>query len=178
MMQDSLTNPRRRIPIGCSTDKELVAAVGRKDRDALESLSQMYFSRLACMLRRLLLPDEAIDAVIIETFSAVWALAEDLEEETKVSTWIIGIACRLAIQALRITPTRAFDPHDQLSAALLRLPLEQRLTLTLAYQMGLSIDEIGQTTESPAALVQARMTLARTSLRARALWASLWLHFH
>ncbi len=124
------------------------------------------------MLRRLLLPDEAIDDVIIETFSAVWTSAGDLQEETQVSTWIIGITCRLAIQALQITPTRAIDPRDQLSAALFRLPLEQRLTLTLAYQMRFSIDQISQATESPAAVVQARMALAQTSLRACALWDS------
>lgn len=126
------------------------------------------------MLRRPLLPDEAIDDVIIETFVAVWISAKDLGEKTRVSTWIVGIACHLAIQALRTTSTRAIHPDDQISAALFRLPLEQRLTLTLAYLMGFSIDEISQATESAAAVVQRRMTLARTGLRACALWDSPW----
>ncbi len=171
-MNGSLTDPGRRLSIGATTDRELAAAVGRRDRDALERLYGLYFPQLACMLRRLLLPDEAIDDVIIETFLAAWASAEDLEEETKVSTWIVGIACRLAIQALRITPSRVVDPYDQLSAALFRLPLEERLTVTLAYQMKFSIDEISQATESPTAVVQARMALARANLRARASWDS------
>jgi RNA polymerase sigma-70 factor (ECF subfamily) len=165
-MNSSLTDPGCWVSVEVTTDRELAAAVGRKDRRALERLYQMYFSRLACVLRRLLLSDETIDDVIIETFLTVWTSAEDLEKETKISTWIMGIACRLAIQTLRYAPARVIDPNDPLSAALLRLPLEQRLALMLAYQMGFSIDEISQATESPHALVRTRIALARTNLRA------------
>jgi RNA polymerase sigma-70 factor, ECF subfamily len=165
-MNGDLTSPVRWVSIEVTTDEELVASIRRGDRAALGGLAQIYYSRLVWMLRRLLLQDATIDEVINETFVAVWRSARDLDERTRASTWIIGIACRLAIQALRITATRVIRPDDQISAALLRLPLEQRLTVTLAYQMRLSIFEIGQITRSPAATVHARMALARTNLRA------------
>ncbi len=171
-MNDSLTNQGCRASIEVRTHRELLAAVRRRDRHALARLSQMYYPRLACMLRGLLLPDAAIEDVIIETFSTVWTSTEDLDDEPKGSTWIVGIACRLAMQALPITQTRVIDRNDRLSAALLCLPLEQRVTLTLAYHMRFSLDEICQATDCPAAIVENWMTLARTSLRTHALWNS------
>ena len=46
-----------------------------------------------------------------------------------------------------------------------RLPLEQRLTMELAYHMGHSIDEIAEITDCPAGTVKARMFHARDKLR-------------
>jgi RNA polymerase sigma-70 factor, ECF subfamily len=46
-----------------------------------------------------------------------------------------------------------------------RLPVEQRLTLELAYNMGHSLEEIAVITECPVGTVKARMFHAREKLR-------------
>jgi RNA polymerase sigma-70 factor, ECF subfamily len=45
------------------------------------------------------------------------------------------------------------------------LPVEQRLTLELAYQMGHSMEEIALITDCPVGTVKARMFHAREKLR-------------
>jgi len=46
-----------------------------------------------------------------------------------------------------------------------RLPVEQRLTLELAYHMGHSLEEIAAITDCPVGTVKARMFHAREKLR-------------
>jgi len=46
-----------------------------------------------------------------------------------------------------------------------RLPMEQRLTLELAYHMGHSLEEIAAITDCPVGTVKARMFHAREKLR-------------
>jgi RNA polymerase sigma-70 factor (ECF subfamily) len=52
-----------------------------------------------------------------------------------------------------------------LQHGLSRLPIEQRLTLELAYQMGHSLEEIAVITDCPVGTVKARMFHAREKLR-------------
>jgi DNA-directed RNA polymerase specialized sigma24 family protein len=54
---------------------------------------------------------------------------------------------------------------DRLESRLNHMPLEERVTLALAYQMGFSIDEISAITQVAPATVNVRMFQARTRLR-------------
>jgi hypothetical protein len=54
---------------------------------------------------------------------------------------------------------------EWLDAALARLPEEQRVTATLAYQMGFSVEEISRIMQSPIGTVKSRMFHARQNLR-------------
>lgn len=164
-------------------DSALLAAIGAGDRRALEELYLSYHRRLARFLSRFTPRYENVEEIINDTFMVVWQNAKDFRSASQVSTWIIGIAYRTALKSFRrqknhagtgsiedypeqtVDPTLAAEVHDWLKHGLSRLPIEQRLTLELAYHMGHSLEEIALITECPVGTVKARMFHAREKLR-------------
>ena len=164
-------------------DSALLVAVAAGDRRALEELYLSYHRRLARFLSRFTPRYENVEEIINDTFLVVWQSAKDFRNASQVSTWIIGIAYRTALksfrrqknhaaaQSLEDYPEQTVDPtfdaelNDWLSHGLSRLPMEQRLTLELAYHMGHSLEEIAAITDCPVGTVKARMFHAREKLR-------------
>jgi RNA polymerase sigma-70 factor, ECF subfamily len=64
-----------------------------------------------------------------------------------------------------IDPTFETETRDWLQHGMNQLPMEQRLTLELAYHMGHSLEEIAAITDCPVGTVKARMFHAREKLR-------------
>ncbi|MDP9090911.1 MAG: sigma-70 family RNA polymerase sigma factor [Pseudomonadota bacterium] len=164
-------------------DSALLVAVASGDRRALEELYLGYHRRLARFLARFTPRYENIEEIINDTFMVVWQNAKDFRNASQVSTWIIGIAYRTALKSFRrqknhsgdqrledhtaqtVDPTFDAEVHDWLEHGLSRLPIEQRLTLELAYHMGHSLEEIAVITACPVGTVKARMFHAREKLR-------------
>lgn len=164
-------------------DGALLVAVAAGDRRALEELYLSYHRRLARFLSRFTSRYENVEEIINDTFMVVWQSAKDFRNASQVSTWIIGIAYRTALKSFRrqknhavarsledypeqtVDPTFDAEVHDWLQHGLSRLPIEQRLTLELAYQMGHSLEEIAAITDCPVGTVKARMFHAREKLR-------------
>jgi RNA polymerase sigma-70 factor, ECF subfamily len=164
-------------------DNALLVAVAAGDRRALEELYLGYHRRLARFLSRFTSRYENIEEIINDTFMVVWQNAKDFRNASQVSTWIIGIAYRTALKSFRrqknhgvaqnledyreqsVDPTFDAEVRDWLTHGLSRLPIEQRLTLELAYHMGHSLEEIAVITECPVGTVKARMFHAREKLR-------------
>ena len=164
-------------------DSELLLGVAAGDRLALEELYLGYHRRLGRFLSRFTSRYENVEEIINDTFLVVWQSAKDFRNASQVSTWIIGIAYRTALKSFRRQknhasavslddyPERAVDPtsdaevQDWLRHGLNQLPIEQRLTLELAYQMGHSVEEIAAITDCPVGTVKARMFHAREKLR-------------
>jgi RNA polymerase sigma-70 factor, ECF subfamily len=164
-------------------DHALLAAVAAGDRRALEELYLGYHRRLARFLSRFTPRYENIEEIINDTFMVVWQCAKDFRNASQVSTWIIGISYRTALKSLRrqknhtaarslddypeqtVDPTSEAEVRDWLKHGMNRLPIEQRLTLELAYNMGHSLEEIAAITECPVGTVKARMFHAREKLR-------------
>jgi RNA polymerase sigma-70 factor (ECF subfamily) len=163
-------------------DSALLAAIATGDRRALEELYLSYHRRLARFLSRFTPRYENIEEIINDTFMVVWQNAREFRSASQVSTWIIGIAYRTALKSFRrqknhaaasledypeqtVDPTFDAEVHDWLKHGLSRLPIEQRLTLELAYHMGHSLEEIAAITECPVGTVKARMFHAREKLR-------------
>jgi RNA polymerase sigma-70 factor (ECF subfamily) len=164
-------------------DSELLTAVAGGDRQALAELYLGYHRRLARFLSRFTPRYENVEEIINDTFMVVWQSAKDFRNASQVSTWVIGIAYRTALKSLRRQknhaaarsldeyPEQTVDPaletevQDWLTRGLNRLPIEQRLTLELAYHMGHSLEEIAAITECPVGTVKARMFHAREKLR-------------
>jgi RNA polymerase sigma-70 factor, ECF subfamily len=164
-------------------DNALLGAVAAGDRRALEELYLGYHRRLARFLSRFTPRYENVEEIINDTFMVVWQSAKDFRYASQVSTWIIGIAYRTALKSVRrqknhtaarnlddcpeqtIDPTSDTEVQDWLRHGLNQLPVEQRLTLELAYQMGHSLEEIAAITECPVGTVKARMFHAREKLR-------------
>ncbi len=113
----------------------------------------------------------------------VWQHAKDFRGASRASTWIIGIAYRIALKSLRrndgllraqstenlpeqsVEPAEAAELRDWIMQALQYLPPEQRLTMELVYHLGHSIEEIAEITDCPTGTVKARMFHAREKLR-------------
>jgi RNA polymerase sigma-70 factor, ECF subfamily len=165
------------------SDSELLAAVAAGDRQALEALYLSYHRRLARFLSRFSARYENVEEIINDTFMVVWQSANAFRNSSQVSTWIFGIAYRTALKSLHRQrnhtaarsldeyPEQTVDPvlddeiRDWVANGLNRLPLKQRLTLELAYNMGHSLEEIAIITSSPVGTVKARMFHARQKLR-------------
>ena len=165
------------------SDGELLSAIAAGDRRALEKLYLSHQRSLGRFLLRFTQCRENIEEIINDTFMVVWRSADDFRWESKVSSWIFGIAHRTALKSTRrqkyrsadrsldewrvqtVDPVLEAETRDWVRNGLNRLPDEQRLTLELAYHMGYSLLEIANMTNAPVGTVKARMFLARQKLR-------------
>lgn len=170
-----------------SADLELLHGIASGDRAALASLYRAYHRRLCQFLTRLTRRAELIEEIINDCFWIVWQKAGSFREESKVSTWIMGIAYRCGLKALRqdggldtlsmteedmevqhdlsSDPGEARELRNWLDKGMEKLSVDQRLVLELAYAGGHSLEEIAVITQSPVGTVKARMFHARLKLR-------------
>lgn len=170
---------------GEAHEAALLQRVARQDRRAFEELYHGYHRRLSRFLLRLAPRFDFAEEIINDTFWVVWCKAAEFRGASRVSTWIMGIAYRRALRALRDSRQRAADLHeplredtqvidyaeagdteDWIARGLGTLPVEQRLALELAYFLGHSCEEIAVITGVPVGTVKARMFHAREKLRA------------
>ena len=164
------------------SDRNLLKSVARGDRRAFDVLYRGYYGRLKRYLARRLPPSHCADEIIDDTFLIVWLHANEFRYESEVSTWIIGIAYRVALKSLRRQkrwffepvdecPEPAIDPHreleerDWLAEGMRRLPIPQRVSILLTYGLGHSVEQVATMTECSAGTVKARMYHARGTLR-------------
>lgn len=172
------------IPRDDQQDRELLQRIVGRDRRALEHLFLAYQPRLMPFLSRVSRRRDVLEEAINDTFWTVWQKAHEFRGDSRVSTWIIGIAWRHTLRALRrngeaaehlgsvtwdttsARETLLDDERDQwLAQGLATLPLEQRATLELAYFVGHSCQEIASIMDCPVNTVKARMFQARLKLR-------------
>jgi RNA polymerase sigma-70 factor (ECF subfamily) len=156
------------------TDRQLLERVAAQDGEAF---------RLARFLMRLTRRYELAEEVINDTLWVVWRRAGDFRGESRVSTWIMGIAYRRALKALRDDPalragldtdedalvapdeSEAAEISELVLLAMQRLPTEQRLALEFAYGYGHSCEEIATIMDCPLNTVKTRLFHARQKLR-------------
>jgi RNA polymerase sigma factor (sigma-70 family) len=165
-------------------DRILLARVARRDAAALARLHREYARRLERFLNRMTWNSHMIDEVVNDVFLVVWNKAAEFRGQSTVSTWLMGIAYRCACQAIRSehrfgeTVPLSYDQHlaalhyshdyestDLLTKAMVHLPADQRLAMSLAYVFGHSTEEIAAITGSTAAAVKARIRRARERMR-------------
>jgi RNA polymerase sigma-70 factor (ECF subfamily) len=169
-----------------ANERELLERIGRGDRGAMQKLYFAYHRRLHRFLARTLPPDQ-VDEVINDTMFVVWRHATDFRGDSRLSTWLLGIAYRLALKRLKrnlgqsgtaLDVLEAVEPalaHDSgarqreerqwIDSALTTLSPVQRLTIELAYFAGHTCDEIASITDTPVNTVKTRLFHAREKLR-------------
>jgi RNA polymerase sigma-70 factor (ECF subfamily) len=173
-------------------DVALIRRVCEADEAALGALYDRWNrSVFSLVLQVLKDPDEAED-IVEETFWQVWRKAPSYEPSRgAVSTWLLTIARRKALDRLRARSRRreesldantgflnlqssAPDPSQlaegaerraDLAQALNDLPVEQRRVLELGYFSGMSQSEIAGAIGEPLGTVKTRMRLAMQKLR-------------
>ena len=120
----------------------LLDRIRRGDRGAFSELYRLYHPRLCGYLRRLLPNPATVEEVLDDVMLVVWKDARKFRGEAAVSSWILGIAYRKALTAMR-TDRRyqapldhsadasalaaVSSPHDEwIRAALMRLSTDHR----------------------------------------------------
>ncbi len=168
-------------------DRERLAAVAGGDRIAFEQLYLGYHAQLMRFLSRHTARRDLVEEIVNQTMWVVWRSANRFRGESRPRTWILGIAYRTLLKALRdhpscgaqINPDRLHeDPEleriDDVAQAELRdwvghgmalLPVEQRMTIELAYYLGQSCEEIAAIMDCAVGTVKARLFHARVRLR-------------
>lgn len=168
-------------------DLRCLRATALRDRDQFEQLYRRYHPRLHRFLRRYTARPDLIDEVVNETLWVVWRKAAEFRAESRVSTWVLGIAYRCMLKALRgqgpgHEPIEALTSHegeatqvahdgqagelnDWIASGLRSLPEDLRTTMELAYFFGHSCEEIAEVMGCAVGTVKSRMFHARVRLR-------------
>lgn len=171
------------------SDAELLRRVGMQDAEAFRQLYMEYFGRLGRFLTRVTTKPQLIEEIINDTMFVVWKRAADFRGDSRPSTWVFGIAYRVALKAVARERRPALSPvdpehveagiheaqvdellgraelDDWLRTALGCLSAEHRLAVELAYFMGMSCDEIAEVMDCPAGTVKTRIFHARRHLK-------------
>lgn len=173
---------------GSSAEQELawIRAIAQGDRVAFEQLYRSYHGLLVRFLLRSTSRRDLVDEVVNGTLWSVWRGASRFRAESSPRSWIIAIAYRTLMKALRDQPfdigtasaqdemaeipaqhqhAAQLEIQQWVNAGLKLLPEEQRMTIELAYFLGQSCEEIAQIMGCPVGTVKARMFHARVRLR-------------
>ena len=167
-----------------ATDRMLLQRMAAGDRVALGVLYRSYHGRLCRFLSRVTRRADVIEEAINDCFWIAWQKAGTFHGDSRVSTWIMGIAYRCGLKALRqhgdepvdedALPeerTPAHDPdedrelRDWLGKGLDRLSVDQRAVIELVYGVGHSLDDVAVIMQCPVGTVKARLFHARVKLR-------------
>lgn len=167
-----------------ATDRMLLQRMAAGDRTALAVLYRGYHGRLCRFLSRLTRRTDVIEEVINDCLWIAWQKAGDFRGDSRVSTWIMGIAYRCGLKALRQhgdepvkdddlpeDRTQAHDPEedrelrDWLGKGLDRLSADQRVVIELVYGVGHTLDDVAVIMQCPVGTVKARLFHARVKLR-------------
>ena len=156
----------------------LLRQVAGGDREAFRVLYDQTCERLTGYLHRLLRQDELVEDILVETYTAVWRCADRFRGQSRVITWMIGIARNLAFRALKQHRNHdCLDDHPELAAegdriaendrrrllmhVVQSLTAEQREILELAFYQDLPYREIGVLLGIPVNTVKTRVFHAK-----------------
>lgn len=167
-----------------ATDRLLLQRMATGDRAALATLYRSYHGRLCRFLSRLTRRADVIEEVINDCFWIAWQKAGDFRGDSRVSTWIMGIAYRCGLKALRqhgeepvedsnipedripsVDPEEDRELRDWLGKGLQRLSADQRVVVELVYGEGHTLDDVATIMQCPVGTVKARLFHARVKLR-------------
>jgi len=167
------------------SERKLLRRIAARDGEAMREFYLLYYRRLARFLRRMTRRHDLVDEIVNDALFVVWQKAGDFRGDSRVSTWIMGIAYRRGLNLLRaeyradermVFPTTE-DQHlrdpvaeqsdlaELLERALESLSSDHRAVLELTYHLGHSCGEIAAIMDCPVNTVKTRMFHARNKLR-------------
>ncbi|XDA99873.1 sigma-70 family RNA polymerase sigma factor [Sulfitobacter sp. LCG007] len=166
------------------TDEALLAAVANGDVNAFEEIHSKYFPKVMHFARRITDNAESAEEVANDVLMTVWRTADRFQGLSKPSSWIFGIAYRMALKQrakqlkrkgdVELDEALLSDGSDtettvmhkkDLAAALRQLSPELRAVVEFTYYNGYLYTEIAEILECPVGTVKTRMMTARKRLR-------------
>ena len=167
-------------------DERLLRLVADGDRAAFAALHRRRYAHVYRFALRMVHAPDRAEEVANDVMVAVWRGAARFEFRSKASTWMFGIAYRVALKSLRrnkfernqmeidampeieakgvATVEQAFD-RASVAKALAALPTELKAVVELTYFQDLSYAEIGEILSCPVGTVKSRMHAARARMR-------------
>lgn len=184
--------PTKRMPVESTDDPDLALLQGviDQDRQAFQQLYLAYHDRLYRFMFRMLQQHEQVSELVDDVMLVVWQKAGDFRGQSKFSTWLMGIAHRMALKtyhknkkhAQQHTHDQALDhipdlpdagpenitSRDHLNAqiqdGLEKISVDKRSVVELTLQ-GYSYPEIAEIIGCPVNTVKTRMFHARKELK-------------
>jgi RNA polymerase sigma-70 factor (ECF subfamily) len=165
-------------------DEYLVLLARNGSRPALEQLVGRWSPRLRRHAARTLGDYEAARDVVQETWLAALKGLPRLDDPARFPAWIYAIATRKCVDLIRARargrrlgadlaaeaprpndPAAGLDQGLDLTAALARLPADQRLVASLFYGEDLDLEAIAVVAGVPVGTVKSRLHHARSALK-------------
>jgi RNA polymerase sigma-70 factor (ECF subfamily) len=168
-------------------DAALLERIAAGDEDAFATLYRTYQKRLFSYLFRLVGDAARCEELVDDVLFDAWRGAARFQGQSRVSTWLFGIAHHKAVNVLRqrrihLDEEPALDlpePAESVDEALARSDLAERLreclallspahreVVELTLTEGFSVEEIAGIVGCPPGTVKTRMFHARRALRA------------
>ncbi len=169
--------------VSLTNDEELdvLARIGAGDRNAMTQLFLVYHRRLFNFVFRLTRSFPTAEELVNDVMLVVWQKAATFRGESRVSTWVFGIAYRQTMRRVTRKQLETSDAVDveQLSAegditgetedwilqGLHCLPAAQQLATVLVFYLGLSYEETAEVAGCPVNTIKTRMFHARRKLK-------------
>jgi RNA polymerase sigma-70 factor (ECF subfamily) len=163
----------------------LVRDVGKGDAQAFEQLYETTNKKVFQYLCRFTNDRHLAEDLTMDTYTEVWKSAGRFRGESKVATWMIGIARNMAMNEFRKNGKIKIqeldeditDPPEQfhacagkettqiLAEALNRLPISHSEILDLVFLQGMNYEDISRIVDIPLNTVKTRVFYAKEKLR-------------
>jgi RNA polymerase sigma factor (sigma-70 family) len=171
--------------LGEPRERELLACIAEGNCAAMGEFYVAYFVRLVNFFAFLTAGDALVEELISDTMLKVWRESATIGKAASVSVWIMGIAYwhgrdRVAEGAVSRRQARpvvqtdydapSFTPFAESSRMhdiVLRLPVEERAVVHLAYAGGFSRQDIADIMNLSCESIEVLMTKARRRLRCK-----------
>ena len=170
-------------------DDDLLSLIGKsRDRAALTELYNRYRLLLGRFLQGKMSETKLVEEVYNDVMLTVWEKASNFRGDSKVSTWIFGIAYRTLLAHTRKENRHKHHDSDEfidnmrpdsetdvevknsvsetLHSALIELSEKHRNVIELAYFHGYNTAEISRIVDCPQNTVKTRLFHARQKLKA------------
>ncbi len=168
-------------------DIALVTRIAEGDKAAFRTLFETYGERVFRYVYRMVNDEGQAEEVTNDVMLEVWKGAHKFEGRSKASTWVLGIARHLALNAIRGKQLVTVDLDDSPEAtdgresaatvrdrdtvkqnlrdALAKLSSDHREVVELAFFHGCSYQEVAEVMSCPENTVKTRMFHAKKQLR-------------
>lgn len=164
-------------------DDYLVLLAQGGSKEAFERLAARWTPKLLAFAARSLGSAEIAKDVVQDTWESAVRGLKRLDDPARFGPWLYAIAARRCADSLRAkyrharsaaaadAPSEAteIDPDASLDlgAALRKLPVEQRIVVSLFFGEDMSVSDIASVTDVPPGTVKSRLFAARKALRER-----------
>lgn len=165
----------------------LLQRITQGDMLAFEAFYKVYYPRLFRFILRMTRSPDSVEELIQETLLVVWQSSDRYNRDSKISTWVFGIAYNKALKSISNNTRRSADvdvddlaetlgdPYadqaqmqenqDWLNCALAILPPDQRAVIELTFFHELPYQDIAKILDCPENTVKTRMFHARKKLQ-------------